>query len=61
MPNQLGPNKGGKIQKYIVMVKEELDKLLEVRFIKLVETIKWVSLVVLALNKYWQIKSIYQL
>jgi hypothetical protein len=51
MPNQLGPNKACKIQKYIVMVKEKLDKLLEVGFIKLVETIKWVSLVVLALKK----------
>jgi len=33
------------------MVKEELDKLLEVEFIKLVETTEWVSLVVLALKK----------
>ncbi len=37
--------------KYIVMVKEELDKLLEARFIRLVETIEWVSPVVLALKK----------
>jgi hypothetical protein len=32
-------------------VKEELDKLLEVRFIKLVETTIWVSPMVLALKK----------
>jgi hypothetical protein len=37
--------------KYTTMVKEELDKLLEAGFIKLVETIEWVSLVVLALKK----------
>jgi hypothetical protein len=37
--------------KYTKMVKGELDKLLEARFIRLVETIKWVSLVVLALKK----------
>jgi hypothetical protein len=33
------------------MVKEELDKLLEAGFIKLVETSEWVSPVVLALKK----------
>jgi hypothetical protein len=33
------------------MVKEELDKLLEVRFIKPMETTEWVSPVVLALKK----------
>jgi hypothetical protein len=33
------------------MVKEELDKLLKVGFIRLVETIKWVFPVVLALKK----------
>ncbi len=32
-------------------MKEELDKLLEVRFIKLVETTEWVFLMVLALKK----------
>jgi hypothetical protein len=33
------------------MVKEELNKLLEARFIRLVETTKWVSPIVLALKK----------
>jgi hypothetical protein len=33
------------------MVKEELDKLLEAGFIRHVETIEWVFLVVLTLNK----------
>jgi hypothetical protein len=33
------------------MVKEELNKLLEARFIRLVETTKWVSPMVLALKK----------
>ncbi len=33
------------------MVKEELDKLLETRFIRPVETIEWVSPMVLALKK----------
>jgi hypothetical protein len=33
------------------MVKEELDKLLEVGFIRLVETTEWISPVVLALKK----------
>jgi hypothetical protein len=37
--------------KYTIMVKEELDKLLEAGFIRLVETTEWVSLVVLALKK----------
>jgi hypothetical protein len=37
--------------KYSTMVKEELDKLLEARFIRHVETTKWVSLMVLALKK----------
>jgi hypothetical protein len=37
--------------KYIAMVKEELDKLLEVGFIRLVETTEWVSHLVLALKK----------
>jgi hypothetical protein len=37
--------------KYTTMVKEELDKLLEVKFIKLVETTEWVFLIVLALKK----------
>jgi ABC-type oligopeptide transport system ATPase subunit len=37
--------------KYTTMVKEELDKLLEARFIIHVETIKWVSPVVLTLKK----------
>jgi hypothetical protein len=37
--------------KYTAMVKEELDKLLEARFIRLVETTEWVSSVVLALKK----------
>ncbi len=36
--------------KYTVMVKEKLDKLLEARFIKPMETTEWVSFVVLALN-----------
>jgi hypothetical protein len=38
------------------MVKEELDKLLKARFIKLVETTKWVSLVVLVLKKNGKLK-----
>ncbi len=37
--------------KYTMMVKEELDKLLEARFIRPMETIEWVSHVVLALKK----------
>jgi hypothetical protein len=37
--------------KYITMVKEELDKLLEAGFIRPVETTEWVSHVVLALKK----------
>jgi hypothetical protein len=37
--------------RYTAMVKEELDKLLEVGFIRLVETTEWVSLVVLTLKK----------
>ncbi len=41
---------------YTTMVKEELDKLLKARFIKLVETTKWVSIVVLALKKNDKLK-----
>jgi hypothetical protein len=37
--------------KYITMVKQELDKLLEARFIRPVETIEWVSPMVLELKK----------
>jgi hypothetical protein len=37
--------------RYTAMVKEELDKLLEARFIRPVETTEWVSPVVLALKK----------
>jgi hypothetical protein len=37
--------------KYIVMLKEELDKLLEAGFIKLMETIEWISPMVLTLKK----------
>jgi len=37
--------------RYTTMVKEELDKLLEVGFIRPMETTEWVSLVVLALKK----------
>jgi len=37
--------------RYTTMVKEELDKLLEAGFIRPVETIEWVSPVVLALKK----------
>ncbi len=37
--------------RYTTMVKEELDKLLEAGFIKLVETTEWVSPVVLTLKK----------
>jgi hypothetical protein len=36
---------------YTTMVKEELDKLLALGFIRLIETTKWVSCVVLALKK----------
>jgi hypothetical protein len=42
--------------KYITIVKEELDKLFKARFIKLMETIEWVSLVVLAFKKYFKLK-----
>ncbi len=42
--------------RYITMVKEELDKLLEAWFIRLVETTTWVSPVVLALKKNGQLK-----
>jgi hypothetical protein len=42
--------------RYIVMVKEELDKLLEVRFIRHVEIIEWVSLVVLVLKRNGNLK-----
>jgi hypothetical protein len=37
--------------KYTIMVKEELDKLLETMFIRPMEIIEWVSHVVLALKK----------
>ncbi len=37
--------------KYITMVKEELDKLLEAMFIKPMETTEWVALMVLTLKK----------
>jgi hypothetical protein len=37
--------------RYITIVKEELDKLLEAGFIRLVETIQWVFPMVLALMK----------
>jgi len=36
---------------YIVKVKEELDKLLEARFIRLMKTLEWVFFMVLALKK----------
>jgi hypothetical protein len=42
---------GGWNSIYTTMVKEELNKLLKARFIKLVETTKWVSRVVLVLKK----------
>jgi ATP sulfurylase len=42
--------------KYTTMVKKELDKLLEARFIRLVETTKWVSPLVLALKKNGKLK-----
>ncbi len=42
--------------RYTTMVKEEFDKLLEVGFIKPMETTKWVSLVVLALKKNGKLK-----
>jgi hypothetical protein len=38
------------------MVKEELDKLLEARFIRPVETIEWVSPMLLALKKNGKLK-----
>jgi len=38
------------------MVKEELDKLLEARFSRLVETTEWVSPVVLTLKKNDKLK-----
>jgi hypothetical protein len=38
------------------MVKEELDKLLEARFIRPVKIIEWVSFVVLALKKIGKLK-----
>ncbi len=46
--------------KYIAMVKEELDKLLEVGFIRPMGTIEWVSPMVLTLKK-WQAKGMCQL
>jgi hypothetical protein len=42
--------------KYTAMVKEELDKLLEAGFIRLVETTEWVSPVVLVLKKNGKLK-----
>jgi hypothetical protein len=51
MPNRSRLSKGGGIQKNILMVKEELDKLLEARFIKPMETTKWVFLVLLTLKE----------
>jgi len=42
--------------RYTTMVKEELDKLLEVGFIRPVETIEWVSPVILALKKNGKLK-----
>ncbi len=42
--------------RYIAMVKEELNKLLEAGFIRPVETTEWVSLVVLALKKNGKLK-----
>jgi len=42
--------------RYITMVKEEFDKLLVARFIKLVEIIEWVSPMVLALKKNGKLK-----
>jgi hypothetical protein len=42
--------------RYITMVKGKFDKLLEVGFIRLVETTKWVSHVVLALKKNGKLK-----
>jgi len=42
--------------RYTTMVKEELDKLLEVGFIKPVETIEWVSPVILALKNNGKLK-----
>jgi hypothetical protein len=42
--------------RYTAMVKEELDKLLEARFIRPVETTEWVSFVVLTLKKNSKLK-----
>ncbi len=42
--------------KYTTMVKEELDKLLEARFIRPMETTEWVSPMVLALKKNGKLK-----
>ncbi len=42
--------------RYTIMVKEKFDKLLEARFIKLVETTEWVSPMVLALKKNGKIR-----
>jgi hypothetical protein len=47
--------------RYIPMVKEELNKLLEAWFIKLVETTKRVPLVVLGLKKNGKVKFMCQL
>jgi hypothetical protein len=42
--------------RYTIMVKEEFDKLLEARFIRPVQTTKWVFLMVLALKKNGKLK-----
>jgi hypothetical protein len=42
--------------RYTTMVKEEFDKLLVTRFIKLVEIIEWVSPMVFALKKNGKLK-----
>jgi len=42
---------------YTAMVKEELNKLSEARFIRPMEITEWVSPMVLALKKKWQAKG----
>jgi hypothetical protein len=42
--------------RYIPTVKEDFNKLLEARFIKPVETTKWVSFMIFALNKNGKLK-----
>jgi hypothetical protein len=52
----INTKQGRRNPKYITIVKEELDKLLEVGFIRHVETTEWVSPVVLTLKKHGKLR-----